>query len=766
MTSPMSPRSLRTRVAAYLGDRLRRLAPLSVLMAAAMAYAAPATTTTALSISSTTVPYRTPIILTATVTSGGSPVSTGLVMFCAENATNCETNSSLATVQLTSSTATAVVKIGSGPLGLHKYKAVYRANNLYASSTSNEVSYTVQGTYTSSAAIASSGTVGNYTLSSTVTGIGSLLVGPSGTVSFIDTSAGDKVLGTQSLGSPTLSNNFTSASGSPFRVGNSSTAQRSVTIESAYLDGDNNLDLVTGDFNQVITVLLGNGDGSFQAKVNYPGCTVGKALKMLMADFNRDGNTDLALGCSDGSTGGLVILLGNGDGRFGSPVMYSSGDVEGMAMGDFNNDGILDVVVTDQMQHNVVVFLGNGDGTFQAGSTVTTASTSVFDVVVGDFNQDGADDIAYSVSAPIGSDNFSDLYVAQGKGDGTFKASTRVATQIGEFLATGDFNADNKPDVVSTTIRGKGNIGPWLWVLLGNGTGSFNAPVSYTSDIPSDPHIADVNGDGKPDIIAGGSYGALVYLGNGDGTFQNYTEPIIGGFTLTYAVSAGDFNNDGNADLAGTDACPNGNGCVGAGYPRAAVSLSEMDQAADASALTGVAMLPLGSGLHNVDASYPGDSVYTASVSSTVALLAAPTPTTLTLAVSPTSGTLSGQPVTLTATLSPYTVGPPTTTTDGEAVNFYSGTTLIGSGNLSSGVATLVTTTLPAGSDALKAVYPGDSNYNTSTSSVINVTVTAIVLASSPNPSTYGQTVTLTSTTAPGDSGSVTFKDGSNTLGT
>src|SRR5215469_15266074 len=394
MTSPMSPSSVRTRILGCLGGYIRKLAPLSMMMAGALAHAAPATTSTTLSISSTTVPYKTPITLTAQVRSNGSPVNAGLVLFCEATATFCENNSALATVQLTAASGTAVVKLGSGPLGVHSYKAVYRANNSYASSTSNTVSYSVQGTYISSAAIASSGTVGNYTLSSTVTGIGSLLVGPSGTVSFIDTSAGDKVLGTQSLGSPTLSNNFTSASGSPFRVGNSSTAQRSVTIESAYLDGDNNLDLVTGDFNQVITVLLGNGDGSFQAKVNYPGCTVGKALKMLMADFNRDGNTDLALGCSDGSTGGLVILLGNGDGSFGSPVMYSSGDVEGMAMGDFNNDGILDVVVTDQMQHNVVVFLGNGDGTFQAGSTVTTASTSVFDVVVGDFNQDGADDIA------------------------------------------------------------------------------------------------------------------------------------------------------------------------------------------------------------------------------------------------------------------------------------------------------------------------------------------------------------------------------------
>ena len=122
---------------------------------------------------------------------------------------------------------------------------------------------------------------------------------------------------------------------------------------------------------------------------------------------------------------------------------------------------------------------------------------------------------------------------------------------------------------------------------------------------------------------------------HGDEPLQAYSEPLIGGsnlsnaFTLTYAVNAGDYNNDGNADLIGTDA----------NNPRAAVSLSEVQQVADASALTGVALLPLGSGTHNVDASFPGDSIYVSSTSSTVALQAAPTPTTLSLMVSPTSGT-------------------------------------------------------------------------------------------------------------------------------
>jgi hypothetical protein len=754
-------------------------------MAATMvsaAFAAPAPTTTTLTISATSVPYQTPIILTATVTSGGTPgtpVTAGLVLFCEATATFCENNSALGVAQLTFPSATASLKIGSGPIGNHSYKAVFRANNSYASSTSNIVTYAVTGIYLSSTSVTASGTVGNYTLAGTVNGIGSLTTAPTGKISFLDASAGNNVLGTENLVVSTLSTTF--VQNQPFAIGGpgAGATARSVAIASAYLDGDNNLDVVTADptpdspapDSSTITVLLGNGDGSFMPKVNYPGCTVGSALKILLADFNRDGNTDIALGCSDGTTvatgngftgnGGLVIILGNGDGTFQAPVFHSTGDVASIAMGDFNGDGILDIVVTDRAQQNVIFFLGNGDGTFTqepASSNILTVGPA-HGVVVADFNGDGKDDIAYAVGNV---NSLSDLYVAIGNGDGTFQVPTLpVATQIGEFLTVGDINADNKQDIVSSTVTRPPNppapqIGNSLFVLLGKGNGTFKAPVAYSSDIPSDPHLADVNGDGIPDIIAGGSTGALVYQGNGNGTFQPYQEPTIGGFLLTYAVNAGDYNNDGNADLIGTDA----------DSERAAVSLSQVAQISNASALTSVAVFPLGSGVHNVDASYAGDSVYLGSLSDPVSLTAAPVNTALTLTASPNSAILSGDSVLLTATLSPFTVGPPTTTTDGELVNFFSGAMLLGSGHLLSGVATLTTTVLPIGTDSLTAVFSGDSNYNPSTSSVLSLTVSTITIASSLNPSTFGQSVTFTATTVlPSKTGTVTFLDGSTSIG-
>jgi hypothetical protein len=740
---------------------------LTLVMIATMVRAASAATptTTTLAISATSVPYQTPISLTATVTAGNAPITAGLVLFCEATAKFCENNSALGIAQLTFPGATASVKIGSGPIGNHSYKAVFRANNSYATSESNIVTYSVTGTHTSSITLSSAGSIGNYSLTGTVAGFGSLNTGPTGTISFLDTSASNNLLGTESLVVSTLSTTFVQnqpfAIGGTFPSGTQVSTERSVAIASAYLDTDNNLDVVTGDASPTISVLLGNGDGTFKPKVNYPGCNTGKALQIILADFNRDGVTDIALGCSDGTNGGLVVNLGKGDGTFQtSPAAYPTGDVAGIAIGDFNGDGLFDIVVTNRSQKNVTFFIGNGDGTFTKETKTIATPDLAHGVVVADFNMDGFDDVAYAVDTAVPNSSLSDLYVSLGNGQGAFQTPTApVATEIGEFLTTGDTNADSFPDVVSCSITrpnsGNNNVGPSLFVLLGKGNGTFQPTTTYTSDIPSDPHLADVNGDGIPDIIAGGSSGALVYQGNGDGTFQPYQEPSIGGFALTYAVNAGDYNNDGNADLIGTDA----------DTPRAAVSLSQVQQTSVASALTNVAVFPLGSGVHNVDASYSGDSIFIGSLSSTVPLTAAPVNTSLALTASATSAILPGQSIVLTAVLSPYTVGPPTTTTNNELVNFYTGTTLLGSGKLSNGVATIMTTTLPIGTDSLTAVYVGDSNYNTSTSNTITATVSNVLISSSPNPSTYTQAVTFTGTVATGKTGTITFFDGSTNIG-
>jgi hypothetical protein len=154
-----------------------------------------------------------------------------------------------------------------------------------------------------------------------------------------------------------------------------------------------------------------------------------------------------------------VIILGKGDGTFKAPTFYSTGDVAGIAMGDFNYDGLLDLALTDRAQQNVVFFTGNGDGTFTKQPTSISTGDLAHGIVVADFNADGIDDLAYAVG-PL--NKLSDLYVAIGNGNGTFQVSaTPAATQIGEFLTTGDTNADNKADIVSATVTepGKTQIG-------------------------------------------------------------------------------------------------------------------------------------------------------------------------------------------------------------------------------------------------------------------------------------------------------------------
>jgi dienelactone hydrolase len=161
---------------------------------------------------------------------------------------------------------------------------------------------------------------------------------------------------------------------------------------------------------------------------------------VAVGDFNRDGQLDLAV-ANQGSDN-VSVLLGNGDGTFRTVVNYSTGPgsfPRSVAVADLNGDGKLDLVVGDSSSNNVGVLLGNGDGTFQAAANYGVGSSPV-SVVVGDFNGDGKLDLAvasYGVSLLLGN------------GDGTFQAAGNYATSLGliSTLAVGDFNGDGRPDM-------------------------------------------------------------------------------------------------------------------------------------------------------------------------------------------------------------------------------------------------------------------------------------------------------------------------------
>jgi hypothetical protein len=289
---------------------------------------------------------------------------------------------------------------------------------------------------------------------------------------------------------------------------------------------------------------LGNGDGTFQAAVNY---TAGVAPQSLVAvDLNRDGNLDLA---AVSQSDYVAVLLGNGDGTFQNATESTAVPVgeRYVTTGDFNKDGKIDLLM--RADDNVItVLLGNGDGTFQNALT-TYAAFSVETVAVGDFNGDGKLDLV--TSGTFGSTSTLNLWL--GNGDGTFDyGEIYQDSEYPYSLVLADFNHDGKLDL------GIINLGD-VQVMLGNGDGTFQ-PVSYTYVMGENAWgvAADLNGDGKLDLAVVANFppsGVHVFPDNGDGTFgaptfyQAGKDPVM--------VALGDFNGDGKKDMAVPDAASN-----------------------------------------------------------------------------------------------------------------------------------------------------------------------------------------------------------------
>jgi hypothetical protein len=333
------------------------------------------------------------------------------------------------------------------------------------------------------------------------------------------------------------------------------------TVTVADVNGDGKLDLVTANYTtNDVSVLLGNGDGTFQPARNIPAGTDPRSVKV--ADVNGDGLPDMVVSnfypalTSAASGGAVNVLLGNGDGSFQAPQKVTTADEApiGATVVDMNGDGRPDLVLANAGGYTrdgtVDVLLnqtpaGSRTLTFTAQASVD-AGAYAGSVAVADVNGDGVPDVIVGAAGVRGSYDSGTVSVLLGNPDHSFQPPQTVA--VGGSLTAAlvaDFNGDGRPDLVAAT----GNA---VVVLPGNGDGSFRPqPVFPAGPSPQAVTEADVNGDGRPDLLVDSGHGVNLLLGQGDGSFQP-PQAIPGAVGGLFAVT--DLNGDGRPDLVTVDA--------------------------------------------------------------------------------------------------------------------------------------------------------------------------------------------------------------------
>jgi hypothetical protein len=546
----------------------------------------------------------------------------------------------------------------------------------------------------------------------------------------------------------------------------------------SYIAGGDNGVFVTGDFNNDgrldfaiaapggIAIFLDRPDGTLNSantyNVNEP------ATGVAIADFNGDHIPDIAVGVAAPNP---RILLGKGDGTFEITSDTNSGasgstSVTTIHTGDFDGDGRADLILGGN-NSNGEVFYGNGDGTFTAPLDLHGYSVVGFSqTVVADFNRDHRSDAVIT--------NYNSLDILLGQANRTFLVATSnlgVASQVEP--AAGDFNNDGIPDLVANV--GVTNLQP----LLGKGDGTFRTGRLFSTELPGYSNlnapeaiaVADFDGDGNADIITLISYPqvAEIFYGNGDGTFNG---PFLLTLSAAYTqIVIADVNQDGKPDLVLSD----GNIiCVIHNEGNRAFG-PEVHYLAGPVGNFAVQDLN-GDGYPDIIVANGGLS--SSSLSTVTVLLNNPNPTSVEGSVSASpEPSVYASPFTLTVSVTPLQSGFGTPT---GTVTFELDGAFVSTVPLQNGVASCVVSSAPgAVQHTVTASYSGDSTFPASTFSATHTVVpliyaTSTTLAAAPNPAVTSRTITLTaSVTSPGPlpnsalgfNGVVAFHDGSTNLG-
>jgi hypothetical protein len=303
---------------------------------------------------------------------------------------------------------------------------------------------------------------------------------------------------------------------------------------------DNGLDMVW--------ILSGRGDGTFEPAVGYP--EGGPGFALTIGNFNHDGLTDLAV--ANSGPGTVSVLLGQGDGGFSAPHSFPAGEGPNCVIAaDLNGDGEIDLVTSNYSggeADTVSVMLGQGDGGFATPVPYFVGAGAIF-VVTDDFNGDGIPDL---LAASQGTNSLSLLL---GAGDGTFSAALPFGAFAGSgptAMALGNFNGS-----LGAAVSDWG--GDSVAVLAGPVVATEQPAIINLGTNPNSVAVADFDGDGILDLAVAEAHGFSstepgtidLLIGNGDGTFAPPVTFAVGSSSVTVVVA--DLNGDGKPDLAVAD---------------------------------------------------------------------------------------------------------------------------------------------------------------------------------------------------------------------